>query len=113
GILVPPAVKVRSARPMEMRKPEDKRTARALGALANAIWRRPWLFFVPQALLFLLCLFYTVTNLDFSTARADLVSEKVKYQRDYLAYKREFQRPDALVAVVESESLEKNRRFME
>ena len=96
-----------------MRILEKKRTARALTALANAIWRHPWLFLMPQALLFALCLAYTFSRLEFSTARADLVSETVKYQRDYLEYKREFQNPDALVAIVESESLEKNRRFME
>ena len=96
-----------------MRRPEEKRTARFLLTLAEAISRRPWLFIWPQLFLFGISLLYTFTELKFSTTRADLVSETVKYQRDYLEYKREFQLPDALVAVVESESLEKNRRFME
>jgi hopanoid biosynthesis associated RND transporter like protein HpnN len=87
--------------------------SRQLKRLANALCDRPRSFLVPQLILFAVCLVYSLNHLQFSAKRTDLVSEHLKYQRDFLEFKREFQVPDALVAVVESESLEKNRRFVE
>lgn len=84
-----------------------------LAALADRIIRRPWLLFWAHLVLTLVCLWYAVTELEFSAKRSDLVSEEVKYQREFAEFKREFRMPDPMVAVVESESQEKNRRFVE
>ena len=86
---------------------------RSLHRLAEGLFAHPrWVCF-PQLVLVLACLAYAVTTLQFSTARSDLVSSQVRYQHNYLELKREFSLPDLLVVVVESESQEKNRRFVE
>lgn len=96
-----------------MQPPREKWSDRKLRTLTDAILDRPWRFVAPQLLLFVVCIFYAVHSLGFSAARGDLVSEKIKYQRDYVEFKREFQLPDALIAMAESDSPEKNRLFVE
>ena len=81
--------------------------------LAAAILRRPAIFLYPQLALFVLCVVYTVRSLEFSPSRNDLVDANKRYHQNFLAYKAEFQSQDDLVAVVESEDLEKNRQFVE
>jgi hopanoid biosynthesis associated RND transporter like protein HpnN len=96
-----------------MQPPREKWSARKLRLLTDAILDRPWRFVIPQLLLFVVCIVYAVHSLGFSAARGDLVSEKIKYQRDYVEFKREFQLPDAMIAMAESDSPEKNRLFVE
>ena len=93
--------------------PQPSLVERLLNKLADAVYRYPRLFFYPQVVLFLLCVLYTVERLEFSTSRNDLVGADKKYHRNFLEFKKEFQGQDDLVAIVESESAEKNRRFVE
>ena len=87
--------------------------ARLLERLAGAVYRYPRLFFYPQAILFLVCIFYTVQNLEFDTSRNNLVGTNKKYHQNFLQFKQEFPVQDDLVVVVESEDREKNRQFVE
>jgi uncharacterized protein len=87
--------------------------ARSLHRLAESVYNYPRLFFYPQAILFVVCVLYTVRNLEFSTNRNDLVGAEKKYHRNFLEFKREFTAQDDLVAVIESEDKEKNRQFVE
>lgn len=86
---------------------------RFLRWLADSVYRFPRLYFYPQVVLLALSIYYTVDQLQFSTSRNDLVGSEKKYHRIFLAFKEEFPRQDDLVAVVESEDLEKNRQFVE
>lgn len=88
-------------------------TTRALRRLARVVWRFPRFFFYSQALLFVLATGYTVQNLQIQTSRNALVGSDKKYHRIFLEFRREFPKQDDLVAVVESEDLEKNRQFVE
>lgn len=101
----PPAGPARPARPSLL--------ARMLGALADAVYRFPRLFFYPQALLFLASILFTVWRLEFDTNRNNLVGEDKVYHQAYLKYRREFAAQDELVVLVESEDIEKNRQFVE
>lgn len=93
--------------------PSHSMVARSLMWLADAIYRFPRLFFYPQVVLFALCLFFTIDKLQFDTNRNNLVGAEKEYHRNYLRYKEEFTGQDDLVAVVESEDIEKNRQFVE
>jgi len=86
---------------------------RLLGRLAWAVYHYPRAFFYPQAVLFLLCILYTVRHLEFDTSRNDLVGANKKYHQNFLQFKKEFPGQDDLVVVVESEDSEKNRQFVE
>ena len=86
---------------------------RFLRRLADWVCRYPRLFFYPQAVLLVVSFSYTVAYLQFQTNRADLVGEDKVYHRNFQDYKREFVAQEQLVAVVESEDLEKNRQFVE
>ncbi len=77
------------------------------------VLRHPRWFVWPQIALALLSVFYTVTHLKFSTSRNDLVSERLHYHKIYLQLRREFSAPEDIVVLVESESPEKNRQFVE
>ena len=91
--------------------------ARALGWLAHAVYHHPRLFFYPQMLLFVVCVFYGLPkpygHLEFDPSRNNLVGEGKKYHQDYLRYQTEFSAQDDLVVVVESDDTEKNRQFVE
>lgn len=87
--------------------------ARALGWLARAVFRHPRWFFYPQVLLFVAAVYFTIHHLKIDTDRDNLVGSDKKYHRNYLAFRKEFPRQDDLVAVIESEDLEKNRQFAE
>ena len=92
---------------------EDSLIARALTRLAGALIRHRRLFFYPQLVLFVLCIFYTIRFLQFDTSRNNLVGSDKKYHQNFLALKKEFPTQDDLVVVVESENSEKNRQFVE
>ena len=96
-----------------MQSPTDSLAVRVLRWLSNAVYRYPRLVFYPQLLLFVVSIVYTVARLEFNTNRNDLVGADKPYHRNYLRYKKEFIAQDELVAVVESEDMEKNRQFVE
>ncbi len=81
--------------------------------MADVVHRHRWLFLFPQLLLFGLCILYTAKYLKFDPNRDDLVGADKPYHRNYLDYKTEFPSQDDLVVVVQSESMEKNRQFVE
>jgi len=87
--------------------------ARALGALARAVCRRPAWFVYPQIALFAVCVFYTVLRLKPDMNRDNLVGEKQRLHQVYLQFKTEFPGEDSLAVVVESADLELNRQFVE
>jgi hopanoid biosynthesis associated RND transporter like protein HpnN len=92
---------------------EDTLVARCLAWLASAVFRyRRW-FVYPQVLLFLVCVVYTVKNLQFDVRRDNLVGANKKYHQNFLRFKKEFPTQDDIVAVVESEDPDKNRQFVE
>src|SRR5271170_444640 len=87
--------------------------ARVLGKLADGIILYPRWFFYPQVILFGLSIFYTVCCLQFDMDRDHLVGSNQIYQKNYLAFRKEFPQPDDLVVVVQSDDIEKNRQFIE
>ena len=87
--------------------------SRLLRWLAQSIYSRPRIFFYPHVILALASLFYTVARLEFSTSRNDLVGSDKRYHQNFLQFKKEFSVRDDLVAVIESENVEKNRQFVE
>src|SRR3954453_8617171 len=90
-------------------------SARFLLWLAHAIYyHRRW-FLYPQIVLAGLCLVITIykPQLKLNTSRDDLVGGEKEYHRIHLEFKKEFPVQDDLVVVVESESMEKNRQFVE
>ncbi len=91
----------------------DSLTRRALRKLADAVLHRPRWFFWPQILLAIACVIYTVRNLEFSTSRNALVSDQLHYHRLFLEFRKEFAAEDDIVVIVESETPEKNRQFIE
>src|ERR1017187_6367565 len=91
----------------------DSFLARLLGKLAAGVCRHPHWFFWPQVALFGFCVAYTVLYLKADMNRDNLVGPNQKYHQNYLAFQKEFPEPDDLVVVVESDSTEKNRQFVE
>jgi uncharacterized protein len=91
----------------------ENRAGRLLHVLSDAVLKHPRWFCYTQLLLALVCLVYTVTTLQFSTDRNDLISVQESYRRQFLEFKREFKIQDNLFVLVESESREKNREFVE
>ncbi|MEY2409326.1 MAG: uncharacterized protein QOF48_1996, partial [Verrucomicrobiota bacterium] len=96
-----------------MRPLHEQLAGRLLHKLADRLEAHPLWFVLPQVLLLLICVVFTVTHLRFSTNRSDLVSAKEKYQKTHLLLKQEFKFQDSLVAIVESENQDKNRHFVE
>ncbi|MBU6402798.1 MAG: MMPL family transporter, partial [Verrucomicrobia bacterium] len=92
---------------------DDALSFRLLRRLADFVYCYPRLVFYPQVILFVLCIFYTIEHLQFDTSRNDLVGARKKYHQNFLRFRDEFPGQDDLVAVVESEDLEKNRQFVE
>src|SRR5262245_18801896 len=88
-------------------------TARVLHWLSDAVYQHPAWFLYPQVALAVLCVFYTVFNLKFLTNRSDLVGAEKEYHRIYMEFRKDFPVQDELVVVVESDSTERNRRFVE
>ena len=93
----------------ELRSP----SARFLFWLAHAIFNKRRWFFYPQVILALICILFTIKKLEFHTSRNDLVGGEKEYHHIYMEFKKEFPVQDDLVVVVESESMEKNRQFVE
>jgi hopanoid biosynthesis associated RND transporter like protein HpnN len=86
---------------------------RALGWMTAVVIRhRKWCVRL-QLLLFGLCVWFTVAKLGFQTSRRDLVGADKRYHQIFLQFKEEFPAQDDMVVVVESESLSRNRQFVE
>src|SRR5947207_8137024 len=96
-----------------MQAPTDSVAVRVLRWLSNVVYRYPRLVFYPQLLLFVVSIVYTVAQLQFDTSRASLVGAEQRYHQNFQRFKKEFISQDELVAVVESECMEKNRKFVE
>jgi uncharacterized protein len=92
---------------------ENNWATRLLSRLSASVYghRRLWLY--PQIILFGLSVYYTITNLEFSTNRNDLVGSDKRYHHNFIEFKKEFPGQDDIAAVVESEDAEKNRQFVE
>ncbi|HNQ89679.1 MAG TPA: MMPL family transporter [Verrucomicrobiota bacterium] len=88
-------------------------TVRLLRRLAAAVHDHLRWFIYPQLLLVAAALFVTFDRLQFDMNRNNLVGAEKQYHRNFLRYKAEFPGQDDLVAMVESESIEKNRQFVE
>jgi uncharacterized protein len=88
-------------------------SVRLLSWLARSVYNHRRWFFYPQALLVVVCLYYTATHLQFHTNRNDLVGSDKRYHRIFMEFRKEFPVADDLVVVVESPDLEKNRQFVE
>lgn len=97
----------------EHHEPDNTWAVRLLRRLSASVYghRRLWLY--PQILLFGLSVYYTITNLQFSTNRNDLVGSDKRYHHNFIRFKEEFPGQDDIAAVVESEDAEKNRQFVE
>src|SRR5258708_1227061 len=91
----------------------DDWMGRLLSRQARSLIRQRHLLVYPQIALCILCAVYTVRFLQFDTSRDNLVGANKKYHHNFLAFKKEFPTQDDLVVVVESESPEKNRQFVE
>ena len=87
--------------------------ARALLRLSDAIFHHRAWFGWPHLVLAALSIWYTVANLEFHTARSDLVGGEKEYHKIFLEFRKQFPVEDDLVVVVESEQMEKNRQFVE
>src|SRR5215213_3890677 len=97
----------------EHHEPANTWAVRLLRRLSASVYghRRLWLY--PQILLFGLSVYYTITKLQFSTNRNDLVGSDKRYHHNFIEFKKEFPGQDDIAAVVESEDAEKNRQFVE
>lgn len=84
-----------------------------LGKLADWVIRRPAWIVWPQIILFIVCPIWTAMHLGFNTSRNDLVGDDKKYHKIFLKFLGEFENPEDLVVIVQSENFEKNREFIE
>jgi uncharacterized protein len=96
-----------------MKPLHESSAGRLLHSLGEAVFRHPRWFCYPQLLLTVACLGYTVATLRFSTDKHDLISVKESYWRQFLEFKKDFKIHENLFVLVESESREKNREFVE
>ena len=92
----------------------DSLLARLLGRLTAAVIRYPRWFIYPQALLFVICVLYTIGYLKADMNRDHLVGPNHKNQQNYLRLQKEFPfQGNDLVVVVESGNIELNRQYVE
>ena len=90
-----------------------KLVRKLLEATADWTIRYPRRIVLVQFILAGLCIWYAITNLQFITDRNSLVGDDLQYHKIFLQYKDEFPSQDDIVAVVESDNFERNRRFVE
>jgi predicted RND superfamily exporter protein len=87
--------------------------ARMLRAVARMVGLHPRWFVLPQILLFGLCVFYSVFRLSFDMSRDNLVGSDKKYHQVFMKFHKEFPGEDEFAVVVESQSMDLNRQFVE
>ncbi len=96
-----------------MASSESSLGARFLLGLSYLLFRHRAWFGWPHLLLAGISIWYTVENLEFHTSRNALVGGEKEYHKVFLEFRKEFPVEDDIVAVVESEQMEKNRQFVE
>ncbi len=87
--------------------------ARLLRALTRLVCLHPAWFVLPQILLFSVCVVYTAFCLKFDMSRDNLVGSDKKYHQVFMRFQREFPGEDEFAIVVESQSMDRNRQFVE
>jgi len=96
-----------------MAAPKQSLGERLLLRLSELVFRHRAWFGWPHLVLAALSIWYTVENLEFHTSRNALVGGEKEYHKVFLQFRKEFPVEDDIVAVVESELMEKNRQFVE
>ncbi len=96
-----------------MAAPKKSLGERLLLRLSELVFRHRAWFGWPHLILAALSIWYTVENLEFHTSRNALVGGEKEYHKVFLEFRKEFPVEDDIVAVVESEQMEKNRQFVE
>jgi hopanoid biosynthesis associated RND transporter like protein HpnN len=92
----------------------DSILARLLNKLTTAIFRHPRWFVYPQAVLFVVCVLYSIGFLKTDMNQGNLVGPNQRYHQNYVRLKKEFpEQGNDLAVVVESSDPEKNRQFVE
>ncbi len=87
--------------------------ARTLRLIAQAVVRNPMWFVVPQIILFCVCVVYTIFFLKFDMSRDNLVGSDKKYHQVFMNFQKEFPGEEEFAVVVESQSMDRNRQFVE
>ncbi len=87
--------------------------ARILRAVARMVGLHPGWFVLPQILLFGACVVYTAFCLKFDMNRDNLVGSDKKYHQVFMKFQQEFPGEDEFAVVVESQSMDLNRQFVE
>jgi hopanoid biosynthesis associated RND transporter like protein HpnN len=80
-----------------------------LGALADSICRRPWVYVIVFVLLAVASTVYSIRELQFKTSRNDLIGRDSEYWRIYSQYVKEFRSEEDYVIVCESSQTDRNR----
>lgn len=91
----------------------DSIPVKTLKRLTHAVYYWRLWFVYPQLVLCAICIWYTLTHLEFDMSRNNLVGSEKKYHQIYLKFKKDFNVRDDFVVVVESEDAGKNRQFVE
>ena len=87
--------------------------AGALRRIARLVIRFPKLLIATQLILMAVCAVYTCFHLQFDMSRDNLVGADKKYHQVFMNFQKEFPVQDQLAVVVESESPDRNRQFVE
>lgn len=87
--------------------------AGALRRLARLVIGHPKLLIGSQFLLMAVCTVYTCFRLQFDMSRDNLVGADKKYHQVFLKFQHEFPVQDQFAIVVESDSPDRNRQFVE
>ena len=89
-----------------MAEPKKSFGERSLLLLTELVFRHRAWFGWPHLVLSAVCIWYTVTHLEFHTSRNALVGGEKEYHKFFLEFRKEFPVEDDIVAVVESEQME-------
>jgi uncharacterized protein len=87
--------------------------ARVLRMVAHLVIRHPKALIGSQLALLGLCIIYTCFCLKFDMSRDNLVGADKKYHQVFMKFQKEFPAQDQLAVVVESDSPDRNRQFVE
>ncbi|MGO8699819.1 MAG: MMPL family transporter [Limisphaerales bacterium] len=87
--------------------------AAALRRIARLVIRHPKSLILSQLALMAICTVYTCFHLKFDMSRDNLVGADKKYHQAFMKFQKEFPVQDQVAVVVESESPDRNRQFVE
>ena len=96
-----------------MAAPKPSLGERLLRRFSELVFTHRGWFVWPQLILVGVAIWYTKEKLEFHTSRNSLVGGQKEYHKIFLEFRKEFPVEDDIVAVVESEQMEKNRQFVE